>query len=241
MRPSSVRDSSPAPLTQRWKAAPRVGSEPHEGLWGPASAESIGRGGTPEEGELTELSTLSTLGSSSLSKVTLRAAITTTIIREEGAESLLPGIHGDVDLAVLAHVLNRYNAQRWLKHLRRVGADPVSYWREQLGEEIETATRGKNSALRGRIFPGASPEASLQEQHMMSSTFILIHYHRSLVWLENRFDEMAVLHASRPCVGILNALFSLVFTCPWLRNAILCAWNACGINGRGSRNTSRVC
>jgi hypothetical protein len=128
---------------------------------GAAPAESVGRGGTPEEGEQAERSTLSTPGSSSLSQVTLRAAITTTIISEEAAESLLPGIHGDVELAVLAHVLNRYNAQRRLKHLRRVGADPVSYWREQLGEEIETATRGKNSALRGRIFPGASPDTSL--------------------------------------------------------------------------------
>jgi hypothetical protein len=195
----------------------------------------------PEEGEQAESSTLSTPGSSSLSKVTLRAAITTTIIREEAAESFLPGIHGDVELAVLAHVLNSYNAQWWLKHLRRVGADPVSYWREQLGEEIETATRGRNSALRGKNFPVASSEASLQEQHMMSSTFILIHYHRSLVWLENRSDEMAVLHASRSFVGILNAIFSLVFTCPWSRNVILWTWNAYGINGRGSRNTGRVC
>ena len=32
---------------QRWKAAPRVGSESDEGLLGPAPAESVGRGGTP--------------------------------------------------------------------------------------------------------------------------------------------------------------------------------------------------
>ena len=120
---------------------------------GAVPAESVGRGGTPEKGEQAESSTLSTPGSSLLSQVTLRAAITTTIIREEAAESLLPGIHGDVDFAVLAHVLNRYNAQRWLKHLRRVGVDPVSYWREQLGEEIETATRGKNSPLQRKNFP----------------------------------------------------------------------------------------
>ena len=98
-----------------------------------------------EESVRGESSTLSTQGSYPLSESSRRATITATIIREEAAESLLPGIQGDAELAALARVLNRYKALWWLKHLSRVGADPVIYWREQLGEEIKAATRGKDS------------------------------------------------------------------------------------------------
>jgi hypothetical protein len=98
-----------------------------------------------EEGEHVEQSTLAPSGSHLPSISSRRAMITATIIREEAAESLLPGIQGDAELVALAHVLNRYDAPWWLKHVYRVGADPVSYWREQLGEEIEAATRGKTS------------------------------------------------------------------------------------------------
>jgi hypothetical protein len=100
-----------------------------------------------------ERSTLSTLSSSPLSSSSRRAAITATMIREEAAESLLPGIQGDAELIALAHVLNKYNAQWWLKHLRSVGADPVNYWKEQLGEEIKVETRGEDSPPRGKKFP----------------------------------------------------------------------------------------
>jgi len=55
-------------------------------------------------------------------------------------------MQGDGELAALTHVLNRYNAQWWLKHLSKVGANPGRYWREQLGEEIEAATSGKKSS-----------------------------------------------------------------------------------------------
>jgi hypothetical protein len=102
---------------------------------------------------LTESSTLSTPSSYPLSKYSRRAAITATIIREEATESLLPDIQGDAELAALTHVLNRYNAQWWLKHLRNVGADPGSYWKAQLGEEIKAATRGKNSPTPRKKFP----------------------------------------------------------------------------------------
>src|SRR5712692_2015604 len=98
-----------------------------------------------QKGVHAESSTLTTRGSYSIFELSLRDRITATIIREEAAESLLPGIQGDAELAALNHVLNRYNAQWWLKHLSRVGADPVRYWREQLGGEIKAATRCKNS------------------------------------------------------------------------------------------------
>jgi hypothetical protein len=100
-----------------------------------------------------ESSTLSPPGSYPLSESLRRATITATIIREEAAESLLPGIQGDAELAALTQVLNRYKAQWWLKHLSRVGADPVIYWREQLGEEIKAATRGKNTPSQRKKFP----------------------------------------------------------------------------------------
>jgi hypothetical protein len=106
-----------------------------------------------QESEHAESSTVSTLGSYPLSQFSRRATITATIIREEAAESLLPGIQGDAELAALAQVLNRYQAQWWLKHLRSVGADPASYWRDQLGEEIKAATRGKNSPPKRKQFP----------------------------------------------------------------------------------------
>lgn len=100
-----------------------------------------------------ESSTLSTLGSYPLSESSLRATITATIIREEAAESLLPHIPEDAELAALTQVLNRYKAQWWLKHLSCVGTDPVIYWREQLGEEIKAATRGKNSPSQRKKYP----------------------------------------------------------------------------------------
>lgn len=106
-----------------------------------------------EEGGHAESSSLALSGSNPPSLSARRATITATIIREEAAESLLPDIHGDVELAVLALVLNRYKAAWWLKHLRRVGADPVSYWRKQLGEEIKEAMRGKCSPPQRKKFP----------------------------------------------------------------------------------------
>jgi hypothetical protein len=100
-----------------------------------------------------ESSTLAPRGSYPLSESLRRATITATIIREEAAESLLPDIQGDAELVALTQVLNRYKAQWWLKHLSSVGADPVIYWREQLGEEIKAATRGKNSTSQREKFP----------------------------------------------------------------------------------------
>jgi hypothetical protein len=105
-----------------------------------------------QEVEQAESSTLATPGSYPLPTSSLRATITATIIREEAAESLLPAIQGDAELAALAHVLNRYKAQWWLLHLRRVGADPVSYWREQFGVEITAATRDKNGTSQQKKF-----------------------------------------------------------------------------------------
>jgi hypothetical protein len=101
----------------------------------------------------TESSTLSISGSYPLSETSSRAAITATMIREEAAESLLPGIQGDVELLALTRVLNRYDAPWWLKHVKSVGADPVSYWSAQLGEEIKVTTRGKNSPTLKKKFP----------------------------------------------------------------------------------------
>ena len=101
----------------------------------------------------TENSTVSTRDSYPQSESSLGDRITATIIREEAAEVLLPGIQGDAELAALVQVLNRYKAQWWLKHLSRVGADPATYWRAQLGEEIKAATRGKHSPSVRKKFP----------------------------------------------------------------------------------------
>ena len=79
-----------------------------------------------EEGEQAESSILAPSGFNPPSLSSRRATITATIMCEEAAESLIPDIRGDAELAVLAHVLNSYNAQWWLKHLRSVGADPVT-------------------------------------------------------------------------------------------------------------------
>lgn len=100
-----------------------------------------------------ESSTLSPQGSTPPSASSRRAAITATMIREEAAESLLPSIQGDAELVALTRVLNRYDAQWWLKHVRSVGADPVSYWNTQLGEEIKVAKRGKNRPPPRKKFP----------------------------------------------------------------------------------------
>ena len=78
-----------------------------------------------QEVEHAKSSTFATIGSYPLAISSRRATITATIIREEAAESLLPDIQGDAELAALTHVLNRYNAQWWLLNLRIVGADPL--------------------------------------------------------------------------------------------------------------------
>ena|ERR1700682_1956485 len=76
-----------------------------------------------------------------LTAPSLRDTITATLIREEAAESLLPAIHEDTELAALVQVLNSYKSPWWLKHLSCVGADPARYWSQQLGEEIKAAMR----------------------------------------------------------------------------------------------------
>ena len=96
---------------------------------------------------------LATPDSYPLSESSLRDTITATIIREEAAESFLPGIQGDAELAALVQVLNKYKVHWWLKHLSKVGADPATYWRAQLGEEIKAATRGKHSTSQRKKFP----------------------------------------------------------------------------------------
>jgi len=100
----------------------------------------------------TESSALPTQDLHSLSDSSLRDKVTATLIREEAAESLLLSIQGDAELAALNQVLNRYKAQWWLKHLSWVGANPARYWREQLGEEIEAASSGKNSSSQRKKF-----------------------------------------------------------------------------------------
>ena len=100
----------------------------------------------------TESSALPTQDLHSLSDSSLRDKVTATLIREEAAESLLLSIQGDAELAALNQVLNRYKAQWWLKHLSWVGAHPAMYWREQLGDEIEAATSGKNSSSQRKKF-----------------------------------------------------------------------------------------
>src|SRR2546421_2863065 len=107
-----------------------------------------------QKGAYAESSTLSTLGSYPQSDSSLSDRVTATIIREEAAEVLLPGIQGDAELVALVQVLNRYKAQWWLKHLSRVGGDPETYWRAQLGAEIRAATRGKKSTSQKEKFPG---------------------------------------------------------------------------------------
>ena len=106
-----------------------------------------------QKGAHAESSIVSTRDSYPLSDPSLSDRITATIIREEAAEVLLPDIQGDTELAALVQVLNRYKAQWWLKHLSRVGADPETYWRAQLGEEIKAATRGKKSTSQRKKFP----------------------------------------------------------------------------------------
>lgn len=100
-----------------------------------------------------ESSTLSPPGSSPLSEPSLRDRITATIIREEAAESILPGIHGEAELAALVQVFNRYQAHWWLQHLSLVGADPATYWRTRLGDEIRAATRSKKSTSQRKKVP----------------------------------------------------------------------------------------
>jgi hypothetical protein len=106
-----------------------------------------------QEVEHAEGSTFATLGSYPLPTSSRRATITATIIREEAAESLLPAIQGVAERAALTHVLNRYTAPWWLLHLRRVGADPVSYWKEQLGDEIKAAIICENDAPQRKKLP----------------------------------------------------------------------------------------
>jgi hypothetical protein len=99
-------------------------------------------------------SALTTRGSQRPSGTSLRETITATIIREEAAESLLEGISGDAELAALTRVLNRFEAQWWLKHVSSVGADPAKYWSEQLGAEIKVSTRSQNSTSQWKRFVG---------------------------------------------------------------------------------------
>ena len=93
-------------------------------------------------------SALSPAGMNTRSEASLRDSITATIIREEAAESLLPGIRNDAELVALHEILNSYSAFWWVQHLRKVGTDPVGYWRKHLGAEIETATKGRTSTAR---------------------------------------------------------------------------------------------
>jgi hypothetical protein len=95
-----------------------------------------------------ERSALSPAGMNSRSEASLRDRITATIIREEAAESFLASIRNDAELVALQEVLNRYSAFWWIQHLSKVGADPVGYWRQQLGAEIEAATKGRTNTAR---------------------------------------------------------------------------------------------
>jgi len=97
-------------------------------------------------------STHSTPGLYPLSEFSRRDRLTATLIREEAAESLLPSIQGDTELAALIEVLNKYKVPWWLKHLSSVGADPVRYWRETIGEEIKAVTRGKSNTSQRKKF-----------------------------------------------------------------------------------------
>jgi hypothetical protein len=87
-----------------------------------------------------------------LSEFSRRDRLTATLIREEAAESLVPSIRGDSELAALKEVLNTYKVPWWLHHLSSVGGDPASYWRETLGAEINAATRGKSSTSQRKKF-----------------------------------------------------------------------------------------
>ena len=99
-----------------------------------------------------ERSTLSTSRLYPLSEFSRRDRLTATLIREEAAESLVPGIRSESELAALIQVLNKYKVSWWLHHLRSVGGDPARYWREILGAEINAATRGKSSTSHRQKF-----------------------------------------------------------------------------------------
>ena len=99
-----------------------------------------------------ERSTLSTSRLYPLSEFSRRDRLTATLIREEAAESLVPSIRGNSELAALIQVLNKYKVLWWLHHLSSVGGDPARYWREKLGAEIKAATRGKSSTSQRKKF-----------------------------------------------------------------------------------------
>ena len=99
-----------------------------------------------------ERSTPSTPGLYPLSEFSRRDRLTATLIREEAAESLVPSIRGNSELAALIQVVNKYKVLWWLHHLSSVGGDPARYWRETLGAEIKAATRGKSSAFQRKKF-----------------------------------------------------------------------------------------
>ena len=105
-----------------------------------------------QEAVKAESPTLSAAGPYLLPAFSLRDRITAAIIREEAAESLLPGILDDAELGALVHVLNSYTTQWWLKHLSCVGADPATYWKAQLGGEIKAATRSERSLSQRKKF-----------------------------------------------------------------------------------------
>ncbi len=99
-----------------------------------------------------ERSALSPAGMNLRSEASIRESITATIIREEAAESFLASIRNDAELVALQEVLNRYSAFWWIQHLSKVGADPVGYWRQRLGAEIEAATKGRTNIARRKTF-----------------------------------------------------------------------------------------
>ncbi len=99
-----------------------------------------------------ERSTLTTPELYPLSESSLRERVTATLIREEAAESLIPSIQSESELAALLQVLNSYKVAWWLKHLSRVGGDPAGYWRKTLGAEIKAATRGQSSISQRKKF-----------------------------------------------------------------------------------------
>jgi hypothetical protein len=99
-----------------------------------------------------EKSTLSTPRLYTLSEFSRRDRLTATLIREEAAESLIPSLQSDSELAALLQVLNTYKVAWWLKHLSSVGGDPARYWSETLGAEIKAAMRGQSSPTQRKKF-----------------------------------------------------------------------------------------
>lgn len=104
---------------------------------------------------VSEHATVSMYGYAPLVEVSLRDAVTATLIREEAAEYFLPTIQEDAELAALSQVLNGYDARWWLQHLSSVSADPAGYWSKQLAYEIKAATKCEGGTLRKKNFLGS--------------------------------------------------------------------------------------